>query len=746
MVKEESESRRPTQSEDENLALVDAISSKYWNNSPAEEFFVDLFRFNGIAYRGCVKYIGDLTSDKYEITDAVFEKIREDLKLDMKINYAAERAYVSGISFLYLGVPDGKDINEPLDKLIVPEFVQVVPKSWMELDEDNKVKLNEDGTYSVYQKDGVSKKVHSSRFIKIQLREDEKSSYLPAMRALITADNNLWSSGQALFRGAAGLTHVAITDPKKAIGSKKQNEIDYIRETGVFDNINAETTFISDARYDLNVKAAQGSRVSIKEVWENTIIECSIALKIPWQMLIGANAGAIAGSETNMKDYFGEINQDRIKFMDNIYDEFAERIGLDKPDIQYDTLFEETDKEKTEMFKNVTDGVQKLSGIVTNESIVEHLNDKFETNFIANNNTESNNNLQNPQTNQDNLLLEYMVSVYREEYGIEAAKDIVRSAGFRIDDVEITDYAYEFYQFRGIEDGSMTISELNKDDRFTLYVAEKKIQEEIQEIPKVLFDANKPFIPETVPRRGSIWEKPKFMSIERKANRALQNKFDNSFSFDNLARKLKGAIFFVDSYGKDAEEEGKISIDQEVDNFSNEAKLAFSPILVAGIDAAIEEAKSLVKKKFEISDRNKQLQKTIQTQAMDKVVGASDDMRKDLKRELETAMVNNKSPKEAAKAFKAYVSTDFANRYKNRLNTIAEQEMNNVFNSTAQATYEDSGIVKQNQWLTAGDSRVRPEHAAIHGQVVNVGDKFSLGVVRPPHGVKCRCSIIPYFK
>ncbi len=130
---------------------------------------------------------------------------------------------------------------------------------------------------------------------------------------------------------------------------------------------------------------------------------------------------------------------------------------------------------------------------------------------------------------------------------------------------------------------------------------------------------------------------------------------------------------------------------------------------------------------------------------MDAVTGLSDSMKKDLKRELQAVMLNEPNARAAAKRFKGVVNSTFANTYKNRLDVIATTEMNNVFNSAAQATYKDSGVVEFNLWITAGDDRVRPSHAATHGEVVKVGNQFSLGVIRPPQGPRCRCGLIPYF-
>lgn len=747
----------PNTSEDENTDVVGAISTKFWETEISDQAFLDLYDFNGVAFRACEQYVGDLTSDKYETNNSQFEDLRKELNIDEIFNWATNRAFVSGVSFIFVGIPDNKELEEPLETQMVADFLQVLPKSWFVLDEENKPKL-ENELYEVRLKGGNTQHIHQSRLIKVTLRKDEKSSYLPAYRALTTQDNNLWSIGQSFFRGAAGLTHVKIRDPKKVtVSGKIQNEVDVVKTNGTFNSMNSETTFISDDRYEVQNQGVQGQRVSVKESWESVIVECSIPLRIPWQMLIGANAGAIAGSETNQKDYFGNINQVRMKYLNNLIQCLSDFFGLGVIETEYDTLFEETDVEKAEIFNKAANSAKALveSGATT-DSVISMLNEKFDINLQAGELPQNNSN-----SSDQGLQFECIVIIAADLTREEAAQRAIE-AGFRTDDYEFNEFGHNFFQFRNIVPGSRSFPKPTDDPLMTIVTAEIEPQLRPENIPEEFgeftervpgqepinqegfFVDQKPFFPETLPPQESPWEKEKFVKLEQKAKNSLNRTFNNHFEFKNIARSMKGAIFF-DKFGKDAEAEALLVIEQEVESFDKQSKLLLSPILVEGINATLEEANNIVGETIEITERNKQIQKQIQQQAMDKVSKASDEMRGDLRRELEEAMINEESPSKAAKRFRNFVSADFANKYKNRLNLIATQEMNTIFNASAQASYEDSGIVKFNQWITAGDPLVRPEHQQAHGQVVEVGKQFSLGVIRPPHGVGCRCAIVPFF-
>ena len=77
-----------------------------------------------------------------------------------------------------------------------------------------------------------------------------------------------------------------------------------------------------------------------------------------------------------------------------------------------------------------------------------------------------------------------------------------------------------------------------------------------------------------------------------------------------------------------------------------------------------------------------------------------------------------------------------------RATLIARTETLAASNNGALNGYRQSGVVEKKEWLTAGDSRVREEHAAMEGETVLLDEAFSNGEMAPG-SPNCRCSIAP---
>lgn len=78
-----------------------------------------------------------------------------------------------------------------------------------------------------------------------------------------------------------------------------------------------------------------------------------------------------------------------------------------------------------------------------------------------------------------------------------------------------------------------------------------------------------------------------------------------------------------------------------------------------------------------------------------------------------------------------------------RIPVIARTELNRAENYGRLAAWKDSNVVKAKEWITAGDDRVRPSHSVVDGEIVAKGKRFSLGVLAPPGGPNCRCTVAP---
>jgi SPP1 gp7 family putative phage head morphogenesis protein len=76
----------------------------------------------------------------------------------------------------------------------------------------------------------------------------------------------------------------------------------------------------------------------------------------------------------------------------------------------------------------------------------------------------------------------------------------------------------------------------------------------------------------------------------------------------------------------------------------------------------------------------------------------------------------------------------------NRARLIARTELNKAANGAGWLQATESGVVKTKTWMTAGDGRVRDEHAAMEGETVPLDEPFSNGLMFPSQP-NCRCTL-----
>ena len=105
----------------------------------------------------------------------------------------------------------------------------------------------------------------------------------------------------------------------------------------------------------------------------------------------------------------------------------------------------------------------------------------------------------------------------------------------------------------------------------------------------------------------------------------------------------------------------------------------------------------------------------------------------------------------------------FENMARYRGDRIARTEVMNASNYATEEAYKQSGVVQEEEWLTALDERTCPWCSEMNGKTVNLGDRFfskgdSLDVggkllnfnyesiERPPLHANCRCTLLPVIK
>jgi len=128
----------------------------------------------------------------------------------------------------------------------------------------------------------------------------------------------------------------------------------------------------------------------------------------------------------------------------------------------------------------------------------------------------------------------------------------------------------------------------------------------------------------------------------------------------------------------------------------------------------------------------------IKTRTGDLIKSVSNTTKEALRRTLKEGIELGESiPKLAKRIASVY---DDAQGYRSVL--IARTENIAAHNSGALNGYRQSGVVEKKTWLTAGDDRVREEHAAMDGETVMLEEAFSNGLMHPQEP-NCRCCMIP---
>lgn len=82
-----------------------------------------------------------------------------------------------------------------------------------------------------------------------------------------------------------------------------------------------------------------------------------------------------------------------------------------------------------------------------------------------------------------------------------------------------------------------------------------------------------------------------------------------------------------------------------------------------------------------------------------------------------------------------------------RLHAIARTELNRAANWGRLTSWRKTGTAKKKRYVAVLDDRVRPGHAAAHGDEVPIDQPFregaAAGFMAPPIAPNCRCAIVP---
>ncbi len=305
---------------------AEASTSTLWNTNITNAQLVDAFKGNGIGRKLVTKIAKD-TFDNWFIVESDNEKLIEDvneifapqkqwvaegqertLGLKRKLDASYKVGMVEGYALLMLGFSDDGGLEDEVESPRSLDYLSILTR-------DNVTKLiiekNMDSEHygeivgaMIKIGRGAPVQVHASRFIYMPVNQygndPEGIGYMrPAYNYLVVLDNVIWSTGQAFYRNAAGFLHYIKKKGKPAAMKKIKAQAK---------NTNSITAWVSDETTEIKDVGVRRSALNPEQYWDVYLKAVAMSFDIPMQIVEGVAAGAVTGSETNLKDYYSDIS------------------------------------------------------------------------------------------------------------------------------------------------------------------------------------------------------------------------------------------------------------------------------------------------------------------------------------------------------------------------------------------------------------------------------------------------------
>lgn len=262
----------------------------------------------------------DVKKEDSEDFNNKIQKVLEELKVKRECNRMGvfERGFGWAIIVLnYEGTTDHSIAltEEEKGKKIV-QIRAYGPPQISSIKEEKDIKKDRCGLpieYNIKRKGQSRFKVHWTRTILFNTRDignhewKTESALDNIFDDLVTLRNERWSMGQTLFRYGPGFPDITFTDREAA-------DIEKFIQSGRFANLSARTYFAHTDKESLEFKGAAGAALNPEPYYLPVLESISVGTGIPLAILRGAQAGALTGSEVNLKEYFKLVSDEQTAY------------------------------------------------------------------------------------------------------------------------------------------------------------------------------------------------------------------------------------------------------------------------------------------------------------------------------------------------------------------------------------------------------------------------------------------------
>ena len=216
---------------------------------------------------------------------------------------------ILGLTYVDYGEDASKPVNNPREirELLPYSSLQCTVQSSDEDTDPNSTRFGLPILYSVRRSGfgAQQKKIHFSRVIHCATRLlDHPWKGLSVLEVIYDDQtvlrNERWALGETLIRHAAGFANITLK------GAKKKQINDFEAEQQLH-QLNTRSYFVHDENATVDWVGAAGKALNPEPYVTPTMESLSCGSRIPLSHLRGANAGTLAASEVNDREYWGGI-------------------------------------------------------------------------------------------------------------------------------------------------------------------------------------------------------------------------------------------------------------------------------------------------------------------------------------------------------------------------------------------------------------------------------------------------------
>jgi hypothetical protein len=256
--------------------------------------------------------------------DRTVQDALSQLKFKTRLTEALEQERIYGWSLIVGGFDDVQDINKlstPLKQGSQLKQLAVYPSTKdgyktkqaevdRKDDDPSSPRFGEPTVYRLDRGSGSYLYVHYTRVCRVATRSDESSVLDPVWDDLNCGRNIRWGAAQWMYRNGGGFPVIEFP------AGTTVDKLEEWSASGAFADLMART-YICIAQNSptenngmkFHFEGAQGRALDPTSFFKTNIEQVSVATGIPQPKLVGAQAGAVTGSEVNMQDYYKVISR-----------------------------------------------------------------------------------------------------------------------------------------------------------------------------------------------------------------------------------------------------------------------------------------------------------------------------------------------------------------------------------------------------------------------------------------------------